>query len=217
MTIAQRLEDLLQRNRTWAQRRQDEDPQYFQRLSEQQRPSFLWIGWSDSRLPPNEIVGMEPGEVFVHRNVANLVHHTDVNALSVLQYAVEVLEVSHIIVCGHYGCGGVRAAMENRERGLLDHWLRSLKDVYTRHEDELGAIEDPQEQHNRLCELNVGHQVDNICHTPIVQNAWRNGRDLTVSGWIYGLHDGLVRDMGLSVTSIEQIPGIYRMIPPHIG
>jgi carbonic anhydrase len=175
------------------------DPEFFQRLVMQQAPEYLWIGCSDSRVPANEIVGLRSGELFVHRNVANVVTHTDFNCLSVMQYAIEVLRVRHIIVCGHYGCGGVRAAMEDRELGLIDNWLRHVRDVYTAHQGDLGRLPSDDVRLDRLCELNVGAQVRNVCETTVVQSAWRAGHQLSVHGWVYGLHDGLLRDLSVTV------------------
>ena len=175
------LDDCFAANRRWAEATAARDPDYFTRLSGVQRPDLLWIGCSDSRLPPNEIIGRVPGELFVHRNVANLVVHTDVNCLSVLQFAVEVLQIKHVIVCGHYGCGGVRAALGSQPLGLIDNWLRHIRDVHLRHRDELAAIADPDRKADRLAELNVAAQVANLCHTTIVQDAWRRGQPLTVA------------------------------------
>jgi carbonic anhydrase len=205
------VQQLFANNRLWADRMKAVDPQFFAKLAQQQAPEYLWIGCSDSRVPANEIVGLLPGELFVHRNVANVVIHTDLNCLSVLQYAIDVLRVRHIIVTGHYGCGGVRAAMSNAELGLIDNWLRSIKDVYQQHRDALDAIGDEAKRVDRLCELNVLQQVANVCHTTIVQNAWRHGADVSVHGFIYDIHDGLLRDLGLRVTAIDQIPAIYRV------
>jgi carbonic anhydrase len=188
--------------------RQDAD--FFTRLSRQQAPEYLWIGCSDSRVPANQITGLLPGEMFVHRNIANLVEHTDVNCLSVLQFAIDVLQVKHVIVCGHYGCGGVRAAMSTQPLGLIDNWLRHIRDVQLWNREELMAIEDLEARTNRLAELNVEAQVANVCHTTIVQDAWRRGQSLAVHGWIYSLADGLLRDLGLAVERPEQIPEEYR-------
>lgn len=205
------LDECFAANRRWAQTTVQNDPTFFKRLEALQNPDLLWIGCSDSRLPPNEIIGRAPGELFVHRNVANLVEHTDVNCLSVLQYAIDVLQVKHVIVCGHYGCGGVRAAMSSRPLGLIDNWLRHIRDVYQWNRDELSAIEDPDVRCNRLAELNVAAQVANVCHTTIVQEAWRRGQELTVHGWIYSLADGLLRDLGMVISHQEQIPEEYRL------
>jgi len=205
------IEERFAANRRWAAQAAEADPDFFKRLETLQSPELLWIGCSDSRLPPNEIIGLGPGELFVHRNVANLVEHTDVNCLSVLQYAVDVLKVKHVIVCGHYGCGGVRAAMSSQPLGLIDNWLRHIRDVHLYHRDELAAIEDPTLRANRLAELNVHAQVANVCHTTIVQDAWQRGQELTVHGWIYSLGDGLLRDLGVVVASQDQIPVEYRL------
>ncbi|MEX0871301.1 MAG: carbonate dehydratase, partial [Aquisalimonadaceae bacterium] len=181
---------LLANNREWSKQMQVDDPQFFEKLTDQQNPDYLWIGCSDSRVPANEIVGLMPGELFVHRNVANVVVHTDMNCMSVLQYAVEVLQVEHVIVCGHYGCGGVRSALSNVQHGLIDNWLRHIRDVYFRHREALDPIRDENARVDRLCELNVMAQVYNVCYTTIVQNAWARGQKLTINGWIYGLRDG---------------------------
>ncbi|MFN8275910.1 MAG: carbonate dehydratase [Chitinophagales bacterium] len=186
------LDKLLAENRHWAGEMIAHDPDFFNRLSKLQTPEFLWIGCSDSRVPANEITGTQPGEIFVHRNVANLVVHTDLNLLSVLQYAVEILKVQHIIVCGHYGCGGVRAAMTNQSLGIIDKWLRNIKDVYRIHRDELGAIADEELRTNRLTELNVREQVMNLAKTAIIQKAWKNENRPDLHGWVYGLHDGIL-------------------------
>ena len=192
------LNTLLENNRTWAERIEREEPGFFKQLSTQQNPEYLWIGCSDSRVPANEIVNLPPGEVFVHRNIANVVVHTDLNCLSVIQYAVEVLKVKHIIVCGHYGCGGVKAALDGQSHGLIDNWLRHIRDVYRFHAKQLDAITDPKQRNDHLCELNVIEQVDNICNTTMVQNAWDAGQELTVHGWIYRLEDGLLQDLKVS-------------------
>ena len=205
------LDSCLAANREWAREAVERDPDFFQRLESLQSPDMLWIGCSDSRLPPNEIIGRKPGELFVHRNVANLVEHTDVNCLSVLQYAVDVLRVKHVVVVGHYGCGGVRAAMSNQPLGLIDNWLRHIRDVHLWNREELTAIADFDARADRLAELNVEVQVANVCHTTIVQDAWRRGQKVTVHGWIYSLHDGLLRDLGMVIESSEQIPPEYRL------
>jgi carbonic anhydrase len=205
------LEQCFEANRIWSERMRAQDPDFFARLVRAQRPELLWIGCSDSRLPPDRIVGRLPGEIFVHRNVGNVVVHTDLNCLSVLQFGIEVLGVKHVIVCGHYGCGGVRAAIERRPLGLIDNWLRHIRDVCMAHREELDSLEDPIARENRACELNVAAQVANVCHTTIVQDAWRRGQALTVHGWIYELHDGLLRDLGLMVRSADQLPDPYRM------
>ena len=205
------IDDCFAANRRWAKAAVEEDPTFFKRLEALQNPDLLWIGCSDSRLPPNEIIGRAPGEVFVHRNVANLVEHTDVNCLSVLQYAVDVLQVKHVIVVGHYGCGGIRAAMQPQPLGLIDNWLRHVRDVHLWNREELSAIDDPDKRANRLAELNVEAQVANVCHTTIVQDAWRRGQKLSVHGWIYSLADGLLQDLNLMVESPDQIPNEYRL------
>jgi carbonic anhydrase len=205
------LEELFENNREWSRRIREADPGFFQRLTSLQAPKFLWLGCSDSRVSANEILGLVPGEVFVHRNVANLVIHTDLNCLSVIQFAVEVLRVEHIIVCGHYGCGGVVAACGKAQLGLIDNWLRNIKDTYARHQKELESIADPAGRVDRLCELNVLAQVQSVCHTTIVQNAWASGRQLAVHGLIYRLNDGLLHDLAVRITSAEQLERIYRM------
>ena len=189
------LHDLFANNRRWAARRTGEDPDFFTKLAAIQDPRYLWIGCSDSRVPANEIVGLAPGELFVHRNVANVVVHSDLNCLSVLQFAVDVLRVEHIIVCGHYGCGGVQAAWTGEPLGLIDNWLRHVQDVADTHRSRLDALIDEAAQVDRLCELNVLEQADHVCRTTIVQDAWQRGQQLWVHGWIYSLHDGLLRDL----------------------
>jgi carbonic anhydrase len=205
------LDQCFEANRAWSIRMRERDPQFFERLVRAQTPELLWIGCSDSRLPPDQVVGRLPGEIFVHRNVANVVVHTDLNLLSVLQYGVEVLRVKHVIVCGHYGCGGVRAAMTSQPLGLIDNWLRHIRDVAMTHADELARIEDPVVRQDRLCELNVAAQVANVCRSTIVQDAWRRGQPLAVHGWIYALTDGLLRDLGLVTESPDQVPQAYRI------
>jgi carbonic anhydrase len=205
------LDECFAANRRWAAETLVRDPEFFSRLEKLQSPDLLWIGCSDSRLPPNEIIGRKPGELFVHRNVANVVEHTDVNCLSVLQYAVDVLQVKHVIVCGHYGCGGVRAAMTAQPLGLIDNWLRHIRDVLLWNREELAMIADPVARTDRLAELNVEAQVANVCHTTILQDAWRRGQQVTVHGWIYSLSDGLIRDLGVVVESPDQIPPEYRL------
>ncbi|MBI1280767.1 MAG: carbonate dehydratase [Anaerolineaceae bacterium] len=205
------LKHIFDNNRAWAEMMEQQDPQFFQKLAMQQSPEYLWIGCADSRVPANQIMGLMPGEVFVHRNVANVVVHSDLNCLSVIQYAVEVLKVKHIIVCGHYGCGGVSAAMQHKEFGLIDNWLRHLKDIYQRHENELDTIPDDKTRLNHFCEVNVIEQVRNVCHTTIVQGAWRRGQSLAVHGWIYGLTNGLLNDMDVTITSAAELDALYRM------
>ena len=202
------LADLFERNRAWAADMVARDPGFFEELAERQSPEYLWIGCSDSRVPANQIVGLAPGEVFVHRNVANVVVHTDLNCLSVLQYAVDILCVKQVIVCGHYGCGGVRAALDGSRHGLSDNWLRHVMDVGEKHVDEVAALPD-ERRFDRLCELNVIEQVANVCQTTIARDAWDRGQALAVHGWIYGLHDGLVRDLNTTVTRPEQAAPAY--------
>lgn len=206
-----RLTTLFESNRVWAERVKANDPDFFETLAAQQSPDYLWIGCSDSRVPANQIVGLLPGEVFVHRNVANIVVHTDLNCLSVLQYAVEVLKVKHVMVVGHYGCGGVQAAYENGDNGLADNWLRNIKDVLHRHEAELEAIPGKAERLERLVELNVSTQVAHVACTTIVQRAWARGQPLTVHGWVYSLRDGLLKDLDCSVDSVDDVPAAYRI------
>ena len=206
-----KLDVLFEKNRDWALSVKASDPLFFEKLSAQQSPDYLWIGCSDSRVPANQIVGLMPGEVFVHRNVANMVVHTDLNCLTVLQYAVDVLKVKHVMVVGHYGCGGVAAAYENADNGLLDNWLRNIKDVQHHHQLQLDAIEDKTQRLELLCELNVVSQVSNVCHTTIVQNAWRRGQPLAIHGWVYSLADGLLKDLDCTVDRAEQIADAYRI------
>lgn len=194
------ISDLFDHNRQWAAEREREDPGYFRRLSAMQRPEYLWIGCSDSRVPANVVTGLQPGEVFVHRNVANLVHRADLNLLSVLEFAVEALEIKHIIVCGHYGCGGVRAAMDGYRHGIIDHWLQPVRDIAQASKTELEAITDQEERLNRLCELTVVSQVQSLSRTPVLQSAWKDGKSVAIHGWIYGLKDGLLRDLGCNCT-----------------
>lgn len=205
------LKQLFDNNAKWASSMVEQDPTFFEKLSKQQRPELLWIGCADSRVPANQVVGMPPGSVFVHRNIANVVPHTDLNVLSVMQYAVEVLEVKHVIVCGHYGCGGVKAAMAHRQHGLIDNWLRHIKDVYYWHREEIDAIQDPEKKSDRMCELNVKAQVENVVSTTIVQNAWKRGQQLAIHGWIYGLHDGRLKDLDLCISNPEQVESVFRM------
>ena len=195
------LTDLLENNRRWAEGVRAQDPQFFKRLSQQQAPKYLWIGCSDSRVPANQIVGMAPGEVFVHRNVANVVVHADLNCLSVMQFAVDILKIEHIMVVGHYGCGGVQAALRGERHGLVDNWLRHVGDVAQKHERALAAVDLDALRHARLCELNVIEQTLNVCQTTIVQDAWERGQRVAVHGWVYGLHDGRIRDLGMTVNA----------------
>ena len=211
------IKQLFENNREWARRTLDEEPAFFARLSAQQSPEFLWIGCSDSRVPANEIVGLLPGELFVHRNVANLVVHTDLNCLSVLQYAVDVLRVKHVIVCGHYGCGGVRAALHRDRLGLIDNWLRHVQDVVEQHQQLLAPIADEPGKIDRLCELNVIEQARHVCQTTIVQEAWGRGQALAIHGWIYGLHDGRLRDLGVSTSDVNGIDATYHAALAALG
>ena len=203
------LKRLLDQNRAWAENIKASDPQFFHDLAKQQTPRFFWIGCSDSRVPANQLVGMVPGEMFVHRNVANVVDHTDFNCLSVMQYAVDVLKVEHIIVCGHHDCGGVKAAMENLQLGLIDNWLRHVQDVVHEHEDLLVSLTEKGERLDRLCELNVIEQVVNVARTTIVQSAWQRGQQLAIHGWIYDLDDGLLHDLGVSLDNAEELTTTY--------
>ncbi len=205
------LPELIQNNRDWAENVSAEDPNFFPELAKKQKPEFLWIGCADSRVPANQIVGLMPGEVFVHRNIANVVVHTDFNCLSVVEFAVAVLKVKHIIVCGHYGCGGVKAASENHHLGLIDNWLRHIRDVRNKHEEVLRVIQDEDERLDRLCELNVVEQAHNVCHTTVVQEAWEKGQSLAVHGWIYKIQDGLIRDMKVTITGPDEIGEAYRL------
>lgn len=206
----QSLQHLFEQNRAWADSIKRRDPEFFQKLSRQQNPQYLWIGCSDSRVPANEIIGLLPGEVFVHRNIANVVVHTDLNCLSVLQYAVDVLKVKHVMVVGHYGCGGVQSAYRCDRVGLADNWLRHVQDVRAKHEACLCALPDDAARSAKLCELNVIEQVANVCSTTIVQDAWARSQPLTVHGWIYGLRDGLLRDLKTSAGSLEEAAAAYR-------
>jgi carbonic anhydrase len=197
-------ESLLEGNRQWVEETLQEDPGYFERLSSGQNPPILWIGCADSRVPANQITRTNPGEIFVHRNIANMVVHTDMNMLSVVDYAVNVLKVKHVIVCGHYGCGGVRAAMDDQQYGLIDNWIRNIKDVVRLHREELEMISDEHQRFNRLVELNVREQVSNLCRTSIIQNAWKHGQDLSVHGWVYNICNGIIIDMDVSANSKEK-------------
>lgn len=206
-----RLQKLLDNNRAWAESVRHSRPDFFPSLARQQSPEYLWIGCADSRVPANEIVGLQPGELFVHRNVANLVVHSDLNCLSVIQYAVDVLRVQHIIVCGHYGCGGVAYALEQHDLGLIENWLRHVRDLRDRHAAELDAIRDGQTRAARLCELNVLEQARNAACTPAIQRAWRAGHPIAVHAWIYSIHDGLIKDLGRTITKSDEIPPAYRL------
>jgi carbonic anhydrase len=202
------LKDLFDNNQKWVDLNLQSDPDFFQRLANTQTPRVLWIGCADSRVPANEIIGLPPGEVFVHRNVANVVVHSDMNCLSVLQYAIEALKIEHIIVCGHYGCGGVKAAMDGAQLGLIDNWLRHVHDVYRFHRDRLDSMPEA-ERFIRFCELNVIEQVRNVAYTSIVQEAWKAGQEISIHGWIYGVHDGRLRDLGICVASPDELESLY--------
>lgn len=201
---------LFHNNKKWVQKKLIEDPAFFQKLGRGQQPDYLWIGCSDSRVPANEITGTEPGEMFVHRNIANMIVHSDMNMLSVLSYAVEVLKVKHIIVCGHYECGGVIAAMGNKQYGLIDNWLRHIKDVYRLHHTELDEIKDDKLRARRFVELNVIEQVADLCKTTIVQNAWKKMQPLSLHGWVYDVNDGLIKDLKVSAANMEELPSVYQ-------
>ena len=204
------LSHLFENNRAWSERIRRTDPDFFIRLSEQQRPRYLWIGCADSRVPANEIVGLRPGELFVHRNVANVVVHSDLNCLSVMQFAVDVLQIEHVIVCGHYGCSGVSAALQNKRVGLADNWLRHVQDVHSKHDNKMTGISDMSQCIDLLCGLNVIEQVANVCQTTIVRDAWDRGQELVIHGWIYGLKDGLVRDLETTVANPEEASAAYQ-------
>lgn len=199
------LRNIFEQNRQWADSIKQADPGFFSRLAKHQSPYILWIGCADSRVPANQITNLPPGDLFVHRNIANLVVHTDLNCLSVIQYAVEVLKVKHIVVCGHYGCGGVKASMEETDHGLIDNWLRHIRDVQRFHSAKLTPLP-PEERFDRLCELNIREQVINVCNTTIVKKAWESGCQLTVHGWIYSISNGLLTDLDLCVTGLHEIP-----------
>ena len=203
------LQNLFDNNRSWSEAIRAQQPEFFERLSHQQNPAYLWIGCSDSRVPANQVVGLLPGEVFVHRNVANVVVHSDLNCLSVIQYAVDVLRVRHIIVCGHYGCGGVLAAMRNQKLGLIDNWLRHVQDVRHEHAVKFNQLTDETQRADRLCELNVIAQVVNACQTTVVQDAWLRGQEIAVHGWIYGLQDGRLNDLKMCVTRPDELAAAY--------
>lgn len=203
--------DLLEGNRKWVEETLQMDPEYFEKLSKGQTPPVLWIGCSDSRVPANQVTGTLPGEVFVHRNIANVVSHTDLNLLSVMDFAVNVLKVKYIIVAGHYKCGGVSAALTSKQFGVIDNWLRHIKDVYRLHKHEIDAIENYQDKENRLVELNVVEGVFNVCKTTIVQNAWENGQELSVHGWVVDIHTGLVKDQNVSISNNDAMDKVYQM------
>lgn len=202
---------LLENNKEWVAKSLESDPDFFNKLADGQQPPLLWIGCADSRVPANEIIGAKPGEVFVHRNIANMVVHTDMNMLSVLDYAVNVLKVKHVIVCGHYGCGGVKAAMGNQNIGLIDNWIRHIKDVFRFHNDELVAIQDETKQFDRFVELNVKEQVMNLAKTSIVQNAWKNEQPLHIHGWVYNIKDGIIKDMGVNFENNSMLAEVYQL------
>ena len=205
------LPQLIENNRNWAKSVTETDPDFFKKLSEKQTPAILWIGCADSRVPANQIIGLMPGEVFVHRNIANVVVHSDFNCQSVIEYAVSVLQVKHIIVCGHYGCGGVKAASQDHHVGLIDNWLRHIRDVRQKHDAALRDIEDETERFDRLCELNVVEQANNVCHSTVVQDAWERGQSLAVHGWIYSIMDGLVHDLNVTIAEPTEIADAYRV------
>lgn len=202
---------IIDNNKKWVESQVALDADFFKDLAKGQQPPLLWIGCSDSRVPANEIIGAKPGEVFVHRNIANMVVHTDMNMLSVLDYAVNVLKVSHVIVCGHYGCGGIKAAMGNQSIGLIDNWIRHIKDVYRLHEEYLNSIENEDDRFNKFVEINVQEQVFDLAKTSIVQNAWRNGQELTLHGWAYGLNSGYVTDLDVNMSANEELDEVYRL------
>lgn len=202
---------ILDNNKKWVENKLAISPEYFKNLADGQNPPLLWIGCSDSRVPANEIIGAEPGEVFVHRNIANMVVHSDMNMLSVLDYAVNALKVKHVIVCGHYGCGGVKAAMGNSSIGIIDNWIRHIKDVYRFHQQELDAIENEKERFNKFVEINVKEQVMDLAKTSIVQNAWNSGQELTLHGWVYGLNDGYVTDLGVNFSCDKDLDDVYQL------
>ena len=195
-----KLNHIFEKNIHWSKRIQQYNPDFFINLSKQQNPDYLWIGCADSRVPANEIIDLPPGEVFVHRNIANVVVHSDLNCLSVIQYAVEILKVKHIIVCGHYGCGGVKAAMEDSDHGLIDNWLQHIKDVYRFHKKKINKVKDEEEKFNLLCELNVIEQVANVCNTTVVKNALKNKAELSIHGWIYGINNGIIKDLEVGIS-----------------
>lgn len=203
---------IIENNKKWVEEKLQISPNFFNNLAEGQNPPLLWIGCSDSRVPANEIIGAEPGEVFVHRNIANMVVHSDMNMLSVLDYAVNALKVKHVIVCGHYGCGGVKAAMGNSSIGIIDNWIRHIKDVYRFHHKELDAIEDEKLRFNRFVELNVKEQVLDLAKTSIVQSAWKNGQELSIHGWVYGLNSGYVTDLDVNLSNNSDLDNVYQLI-----
>lgn len=206
-----KLSKLLENNRQWAEDIRKENQSFFEKLAEGQSPEYLWIGCSDSRVPATQLVDLAPGDLFVHRNIANLIIHSDLSSQAVLQYSVEVLKVKHIIICGHYGCGGVQAAMQNDSLGLIDNWLMHIRDTYQKFEEEIKALANQEEKANRLCECNVEVQVYNVCHNPFVQKAWNSGQELAVHGLIYNLEDGLLKDLDLHISSNEEISSVYSL------
>ena len=211
MNMENFYKSLLDNNKVWVSKNLEKDPDFFNRLANGQQPPLLWIGCSDSRVPANEIIGAQPGEVFVHRNIANMVIHTDMSMLSVLDYAVNVLNVKHIIVCGHYGCGGVQAAMGNKQIGLIDNWIRHIKDVYRHHATELNAIDGEKDRFNRFVELNVAEQVFDLAKTSIVQGAWKKNKELHIHGWVYDIADGLINDLEVNITNNETLGEVYKL------
>ena len=211
MIMSDFYKKILDNNKKWVENKLAISPNYFKNLADGQNPPLLWIGCSDSRVPANEIIGAEPGEVFVHRNIANMVVHSDMNMLSVLDYAVNALKVKHVIVCGHYGCGGVKAAMGNTSIGIIDNWIRHIKDVYRFHHEELDAITDEKERFNKFVEINVKEQVMDLAKTSIVQNAWKNGQELSLHGWVYGLNDGYVTDLGVNFSCDKDLDDVYQL------
>ena len=211
MIMSDFYKKILDNNKKWVENKLAISPEYFKNLADGQNPPLLWIGCSDSRVPANEIIGAEPGEVFVHRNIANMVVHSDMNMLSVLDYAVNALKVKHVIVCGHYGCGGVKAAMGNSSIGIIDNWIRHIKDVYRFHQKELDAIENEKERFNKFVEINVKEQVMDLAKTSIVQNAWKNGQELSLHGWVYGLNDGYVTDLGVNFSCDKDLDDVYQL------
>lgn len=209
--MSELYKNLIDNNKKWVESKLELDPQFFKKLENGQQPPILWIGCADSRVPANEIIGAQPGEVFVHRNIANMVIHSDMNMLSVLDYAVNILKVRHVIVVGHYGCGGVKAAMSNQSVGLIDNWIRHIKDVYRLHKKELNAISDEKERFDTFVELNVKEQVFDLAKTSIVQNAWRNNQNLSVHGWVYGVGSGIIKDLNVNFSSDSQLEEVYKL------
>lgn len=204
-------DNLIKNNKKWVESKLDLDPHFFEKLAKGQKPPLLWIGCADSRVPANEIIGAQPGEVFVHRNIANMIIHSDMNMLSVLDYAVNALKVKHVIVCGHYGCGGINAAMGNQSIGLIDNWVRHIKDVYRLHKKELDGIEDETKRFDRFVELNVTEQVFDLAKTSIVQGAWNSGQELSIHGWVYGVDSGIIKDLGVNVKNDKDLDEVYQL------